>query len=62
LEKKLLSYLTDNAPIADPVDNFLGQLGDILRRLPYVKRRNFQLRILTLAAEVEDDSNNSNNR
>lgn len=38
----------------DAVDSYLEQLGDILRRLPYIRRRNLQRKILDIAIEEED--------
>lgn len=39
----------------DAVDGFLDQLGDLLRHLPYLRRRNFQKRIMDLAMAEEDE-------
>jgi len=39
----------------DAVDSYLEQIGDILRRLPYIRRRNLQRKIMDLAIKEEDD-------
>ncbi|XP_067208235.1 uncharacterized protein [Linepithema humile] len=38
----------------DVVDSFVEQLADILRRLPYPKRRSLQRRLMDLAIEEEE--------
>lgn len=52
-----MSYLKESKPIHDPVHSFCDVLGDILRRLPYNKRRDLQMELLTRAIEVEKDMN-----
>lgn len=61
LEIEFLKYFKEAQPRRDAVDSFLEQLGEILRRLPYIQRRNFQLRILTQAIEEEDKMINESN-
>jgi len=53
IEAELMSYLKESQPIHDPVHSFCDMLGDILRRLPYNKRRDLQIELLTRAIEVE---------
>jgi len=48
-----MAYLKESQPIHDPVNSFCDMLGDILRRLPYDKRRDLQMELLTRAIEVE---------
>lgn len=38
----------------DVVDNFVEQLADILRRLPYPTRRNLQRNIMDMAINTEE--------
>ncbi|XP_067212780.1 uncharacterized protein [Linepithema humile] len=56
IEAELMSYLKESQPIHDPVHSFCDMLGDILRRLPYNKRRDLQMEFLTRAIEVEKSS------
>ncbi|KYN30082.1 hypothetical protein ALC57_00459, partial [Trachymyrmex cornetzi] len=45
----------------DTVDSFLEVLGDLLRHLPYIKRRNFQKKIFDLTITEEDKMLNEKN-
>lgn len=55
IENKFLSIIDEvSSKKRDVVDSFLDQLGDILRRLPYVRRRNLQRRLMDIAIEQED--------
>ncbi|KAM0726728.1 hypothetical protein ACS0PU_006889 [Formica fusca] len=55
IENKFLNIIDEASNIKrDVVDSFLDQLGDILRRLPYVRRRNLQRRLMDIAIEEED--------
>ena len=38
----------------DVVDSYLDQLGDILRRLSYIRRRNLQQKLMNIAMAEED--------
>ncbi|XP_071632779.1 uncharacterized protein [Temnothorax longispinosus] len=51
----LQQLLRENAPKKDAVDNFLEQLGDILRRLSYLRRRQMQVELLRLVHRAEDE-------
>lgn len=48
----LISEVSQNK--RDVVNGFLDQLGDILRRLSYVRRRNLQRRLMDIAIQEED--------
>lgn len=55
IENKFLSIIDEvSSKKRDVVDSFLDQLGDILRRLSYVRRRNLQRRLMDIAIEEED--------
>lgn len=56
IEKKFLSMIDEelSQKKRDAVDSYLEQLGDILRQLPYIRRRNPQRKILDIAIEEED--------
>lgn len=55
IENKFLSIIDEvSSKKRDVVDSFLDQLGDILRRLFYVRRRNLQRRLMDIAIEEED--------
>lgn len=55
IENKFLSIIDEvSSRKRDVVDSFLDQLGDILRRLSYVRRRNLQRRLIDIAIEEED--------
>lgn len=55
IENKFLSIIDEvSSKKRDVVDSFLDQLGDILRRLPYVRRRNLQRMLMDIAIEEED--------
>lgn len=56
IESKFISLFeeTSHNIKRDVVDGFLDQLGDILRRLPYIRRRNLQRRIMDIAIQEED--------
>ncbi|XP_029157965.1 uncharacterized protein LOC114930370 isoform X1 [Nylanderia fulva] len=56
IEKKFLSMIDEelSQKKRDAVDSYLEQLGDILRRLPYIRRRNLQRKMLDIAIEEED--------
>lgn len=41
-KKDLLKILSEGSKTPDGVEGFLLQLGDILRKLPYKNRRQFQ--------------------
>jgi len=45
----------------DTVDSFLELLGDILRRLSYIRRRNLQRRLMDFAITEEDEMLNEEN-
>lgn len=51
----LQQLLSENAPKKDAVDSFLEQMGDILRRLSYLRRRQIQIDLLNLVHKAEDD-------
>lgn len=50
----LQQLLGENVPKKDTVDSFLEQMGDILRRLTYLRRRQLQVELLNLAHRAED--------
>ncbi|XP_036146701.1 uncharacterized protein LOC118646898 isoform X4 [Monomorium pharaonis] len=50
----LQQLLGENAPKKDAVDSFLEQVGDILRRLSYLRRRQLQVELLQLVHRAED--------
>ncbi|XP_018363695.1 PREDICTED: uncharacterized protein LOC108761584 [Trachymyrmex cornetzi] len=56
IEKKFLNMIDEelSQKKRDTVDSYLKQLGDILRRLPYIRRRNLQRKILDIVIEEED--------
>ncbi|XP_071576223.1 uncharacterized protein [Temnothorax nylanderi] len=55
IENKFLNMVEEvSQKKRDIVDSFLDQLGDILRRLPYVRRRNLQKKLMDIAIEEED--------
>ncbi|CAL1672055.1 unnamed protein product [Lasius platythorax] len=55
IENKFLSMIDEvSEKKRDIVDSFLDQLGDILRRLFYVRRRNLQRRLMDIAIQEED--------
>ncbi|EFN69099.1 hypothetical protein EAG_05682 [Camponotus floridanus] len=55
IEDKFLSIIDEvSQKKHDIVDSFMDQLGDILRRLSYVRRRNLQRRLMNIAIEEED--------
>ncbi|RLU18021.1 hypothetical protein DMN91_010263, partial [Ooceraea biroi] len=51
----LQQLLGENAPKKDAVDSFLEQVGDILRRLSYLRRRQIQVELLNLVHRAEDE-------
>lgn len=51
----LQQLLHENAPKKDAVDSFLEQVGDILRRLSYLRRRQIQIELLQLVHRAEDE-------
>lgn len=51
----LQQLLAENAPKKDAVDSFLEQVGDILRRLSYLRRRQLQVQLLHLVHRAEDE-------
>lgn len=51
----LQQLLGENAPKKDAVDSFLEQVGDILRRLSYLRRRQIQVELLQLVHRAEDE-------
>ncbi|KYN17060.1 hypothetical protein ALC57_10673, partial [Trachymyrmex cornetzi] len=57
IRKKFLNMIDEelSQKKRDTVDSYLEQLGDILRRLPYIRRRNLQRKILDIVIEEEDD-------
>ncbi|XP_077256689.1 uncharacterized protein LOC143894369 [Temnothorax americanus] len=55
METKFLSMIDEASwKKRDVVDSYLDQLGDILRRLPYIRRRNLQRRIIDIAIQEEN--------
>ncbi|XP_018395471.1 PREDICTED: uncharacterized protein LOC108773975 [Cyphomyrmex costatus] len=55
LHNNMLQLLTENTPKKDAVDNFLEQIGDVLRRLNYLRRRQTQMELLHLIHRAEDE-------
>ncbi|CAL1672003.1 unnamed protein product [Lasius platythorax] len=51
----LQQLLGENVPKKDAVDSFLEQMGDILRRLNYLRRRQIQVELLNLVHRAEDE-------
>jgi len=55
IENKFLSIIDDMSQKKhDVVDSYLDQLGEILRRLSYIRRRNLQKKIMDIAIQEED--------
>ncbi|XP_077265983.1 uncharacterized protein LOC143899515 [Temnothorax americanus] len=55
METKFLNIIDETSrKKRDVVDSYLDQLGDILRRLPYLRRRNLQRRMMDIAIQEED--------
>lgn len=50
----LQQLLAENTPKKDAVDSFLKQLGDILRKLSYLRRRRIQVELLRLVHTAEE--------
>ncbi|XP_018317354.1 uncharacterized protein [Mycetomoellerius zeteki] len=56
IENKFLRIIDEEAPKKrDIVDSYLDQLGDLLRRLSYIRRRNLQRRLMDIAIAEEDE-------
>lgn len=56
-KKDLLKILSEGSKTQpDGVEGFLLQLGDILRKLPYKNRRQFQNKIMTDALKAEEEA------
>jgi len=51
----LQQLLGENMPKKDAVDSFLEQMGDIPRRLSYLRRRQIQVQLLNLVHMAEDE-------
>ncbi|XP_024885606.1 uncharacterized protein LOC112463429 [Temnothorax curvispinosus] len=55
METKFLNIIDETSrKKRDVVDSYLDQLGDILRRLLYLRRRNLQRRMMDIAIQEED--------
>ncbi|XP_039312741.1 uncharacterized protein LOC105206457 isoform X1 [Solenopsis invicta] len=54
--KNLLKVISESDKTSDGIEGFLLQLGDILRKLPYRNRRQFQTKILIDALKVEEEA------
>lgn len=55
-KKDLLKVLSEGSKTPDGVEGFLLQLGDILRKLPYKNRRQFENKIMMDALQVEEEA------
>ncbi|XP_067212975.1 uncharacterized protein [Linepithema humile] len=55
-KKDLLKILSEGSKTPDGVEGFLFQLGDILRKLPYKSRRQFEIKIMMDALRAEEEA------
>ncbi|KYM93788.1 hypothetical protein ALC62_15632 [Cyphomyrmex costatus] len=54
LKSEFLELMKTSFPKRDVVDSFVEQLADILRRLPYPKRRTLQRNLMDMAIATEE--------
>ncbi|EGI65283.1 hypothetical protein G5I_06254 [Acromyrmex echinatior] len=55
LHNNILQLLAKNTSKKDAVDSFLEQIGDMLRKLSYLRKRQIQIELLRLIHRAEDE-------